>query len=173
MKLVLRMPYYVLPFDLVLLAPVLLLVNPTAAQDVLFTATSGGLLTVQRPISTRAGTFQFMAGREFGLTFWGYVGGQGQFVATPSPGTALLVNYKTLELDFPVLEYVPPRAFATTLSLAAELQLGFSVQLPPEAVLPEQGNAPYTGMGSSWYIYLRLRLDARKYFGASSEDWQN
>jgi hypothetical protein len=173
LKLVLRMPYYVLPFDLILLAPTLLLASPEAAQDVVFAATSGGLLTLQRPISTGAGTFQFMAGREFGITFWGSSSNPDQFVATPDASTLVLVNFKQIELDFPGLEWIPPRAFATTLSLAAELQLGFSVQLAPKAWMPEQNDAPYPGMGPSWFVYLRLRLDARKYFGGSSEDWQN
>jgi hypothetical protein len=34
-------------------------------------------------------------------------------------------------------------------------------------------NAPFDSLGTSWFIYLRLRLDARKYFGGASEDWQN
>ena len=169
LKLALRMPSYLLPFDLVLLGPVLLLASPNALQNVVLTATAGGLLTLQRPLSTGIGTFQFMAGREFGLTFWG-MGGADQFIATPSPGTYEVVNYKSLELDFPVVEYVPPRAFATVLSLAAEVQLGFTVEFPQDARL-QVGNAPYE-LGPSWLIYLRLRLDARKYVSGSSEDWK-
>jgi hypothetical protein len=172
LKLIFRAPYYVVPFDLLILGPVLLLASPTAAQDVVFTAASGGLWTLQRPISTGIGTFQFMAGREFGITLWG----QEQWIAPPTgtPPASDLVEYKSIELDFPVWEYTPPRAFATTLSLAAEIQLGFSVELPNSEVLPLQGNAPYPiNLGPSWYVYLRLRLDARKYFGGSSEDWQN
>ena len=172
LKLSFRMPYYVLPFDLIVLGPVLLLTSPVAAQDVVFKATGGGLWTLQRPISTSLGTFQFMAGREIGFTLWGG-GDPNQFVATPDDGKKLLVDFKQLELDFPVFEYAPPRAFATTLALAAQVQLGFTVQLAPKAWLPEQDNAPYNGLGASWFVYLRLRLDARKYFGGSPEDWQN
>ena len=172
LKLTFRMPYYVLPFDLILLGPVMYLVSPVAAQDVVFRATGGGLWTLQRPISTSIGTFQFMAGREVGFTLWG-MGDPNQFVATPVDGQSLLVDFKQLELDFPVFEYAPPRAFATTLALAAQVQLGFTVQLAPKAWLPQQNNAPYDGLGASWFVYLRLRLDARKYFGGSPEDWQN
>jgi hypothetical protein len=170
LKLVFRMPYYVVPFDLIVLGPALLLASPATAQDVVFRATSGGLWTLQRPIETAIGTFQFMAGRELGFTLWG-IGDPNQFVATPASGSALLVDFRQLELDFPVFEYAPPRAFSTTLALAAQVQLGFSVQLAPTAWLPQDGNAPYDGLGASWFIYLRLRLDARKYFGGSPEDW--
>ena len=173
LKLVFRMPYYVLPFDLILLGPVLFLASPVAAQDVVFRASGGGLWTLQRPISTSLGTFQFMAGREVGFALWG-AGDPNQFVATPADGQTLLVDFRQLELDFPVFEYAPPRAFATTLALAAQVQLGFSVQLAPTAWLPQQNNAPYSGLGASWFVYLRLRLDARKYFGGSPEDaWGN
>jgi hypothetical protein len=172
LKLSFRMPYYVIPFDLIVLGPVLLLTSPVAAQDVVFKATSGGLWTLQRPVSTSLGTFQFMAGREVGFTMWGSTD-PNQFVATPVDGQSLLVDFKQLELDFPVFEYAPPRAFATTLALAAQVQLGFTVQLAPKAWLPQQDNAPYDGLGASWFVYLRLRLDARKYFGGSPEDWQN
>ncbi|HET8733019.1 MAG TPA: hypothetical protein VFM45_04505 [Anaeromyxobacteraceae bacterium] len=172
LKLAIRMPYYVVPFDLVVLGPVLLLVSPSAAQDVVFRATGGGLWTLQRPIATSLGTFQFMAGREVGFTLWG-IGDPNQFIATPVDGPPRLVDFRQLELDFPVFEYVPPRAFATVLSLAAQVQLGFSVQLAPTAWLPQQNDAPYGGLGASWFVYLRLRLDARKYVGGSPEDWGN
>ena len=170
LKLALRMPYYVIPFDLVLLGPILLLADPTAAQHVLFTSSGGGLLEIQRPISTPAGTFQFMAGREVGLTLWGYLGPENQFIP-PQTGSPQVVDFRSLEFDFPILEYVPPRAFATVLSLAAEFQLGFSVEFPQKPTL-QPGGTPYD-LGTSWFVYLRFRLDARKYFGGSPEDWKN
>jgi len=177
LKLAFRMPYYVVPFDLLVLAPVLFFTSKDALQEVIFASASGGLLTIERPLPTNLGTFQFMAGREFGITFWGYLGSVDQFIATPTTpptqATSQLVDYKSLEFDFPVFEYVPPRAFATTLSLAAEFQAGFSVEFPQNATLPLQGNQPYPGLAPSWFVYLRLRLDARKYFGGASEDWSN
>jgi len=169
LKLIFRMPYYVLPFDLILIAPTLLLAAPDSVQTVVFIAASGGLWTLQRPISTGIGTFQFMAGREVGLTFWG---AEQWIDSSTSPYS--LVQYKSIELDFPVWEYTPPRAFATTLALAAEVQLGFSVEFPNHAtVVSPATNAAYSNLGPSWYVYLRLRLDARKYFGGSPEDWKN
>ena len=171
LKLAVRMPFYAIPFDLILLEPILLLADPTAAQHVLFASTGGGLLTIQRPISTPAGTFQFMAGREVGLTLWGYLGPENQFIPPQVAGNPQVVDYRSLEFDFPVLEYVPPRAFATLLSLAAELQLGFSVEFPQKPTLQPQGTA--YDLGTSWFVYLRFRLDARKYFGGSPEDWKN
>jgi hypothetical protein len=78
-----------------------------------------------------------------------------------------LINYDSLELDFPVFEYIPPRVFATTLSLAAEFQLGFNVEFPMN-VAYKDGSGSFS-LGPSWNIYLRFRLDARKYFGGSAD----
>jgi hypothetical protein len=168
LRLGLRMPYYVIPFDLILLAPALYLVAPSALQSVVFTSAFGGLLTLQRRWSTGIGTFQFMAGREVGLTLWGY-GKPNQFIATPTEGPAQLVNYQSVELDVPVLEYTPPRAFATTLALAAQIQMGFDVEFTNNATYASSGSPYSGGLGTSWYVYLRVRLDARKYFGGSSD----
>jgi hypothetical protein len=176
LKLAVRMPYYVVPGDLVLIAPVLALVAPQAVQNVVFASASGGLLALQRRLSSPAGTFQFMAGREVGLTLWGYVGQTNQFIVTqgPTQDPSGVTTYKSLEWDFPVLEYIPPRVFATSLSLAAIFQLGFSVEFPQNATYQASGSTapptPYS-LGPSWNVYLRFRLDARKYFG-SSADWE-
>jgi hypothetical protein len=146
-----------------------MLTSPEAAQSVVFASAAGGLLPIERKFETDIGTFQFMAGREVGLTLWGYTGHTNQFIVTPTPNRDDLraVNYKSIELDFPVFEYIPPRVFATTLSLAAEFQLGFNVEFPQNPTF-ENGGAPYS-LGPSWNIYLRFRLDARKYFGGSSD----
>ncbi len=169
MKLSMRMPFYVVPFDLLILGPVLYLAAPQDLQAVVFAAAGGGLLPIQRRIETDLGTFQFMAGREIGLTLWGYTGHTNQFFVTPTtnPDDIRVVNYNSLEFDFPCFEYVPPRVFATTLSLAAVFQLGFSVEFPQGAAYFSDG-APFS-LGPSWNIYLRFRLDARKYFGGSAD----
>jgi hypothetical protein len=167
LKLAARMPYYVLPFDLILLAPALYFIDKDSMQTAVFIAANGGLLTLQRRIVGSLGSFQFMAGRQVGVTLFGYTSNEDQFIsdaAPPDPGSPFaLVKYKSVELDFPLVEYIAPRAFATTLSLALAVQLGFCVEFPQNAVLYQQGDAPYS-LGTSWYGYLRLELDARKYF---------
>jgi hypothetical protein len=169
LKISMRMPFYVVPFDLLLLGPVLMLADPQAATSVVFASAAGGLLPIERKFETDIGTFQFMAGREVGLTLWGYTGHNNEFIVTPTtnPDDWRVVEYKSLELDFPVFEYIPPRVFATTLSLAAVFQLGFNVEFPSGATFVSDGQ-PFN-LGPSWNIYLRFRLDARKYFGGSPD----
>ncbi len=169
LKLSLRMPFYVVPFDLLILAPVLMFADPQAATSVVFASAAGGLLPFERKWETDLGTFQFMAGREVGFTLWGFTGHTNQFIYTPTTSSAdvKLINYDSLELDFPVFEYIPPRVFATTLSLAAQFQLGFNVEIPMN-VAYNDGSGSFS-LGPSWNIYLRFRLDARKYFGGSAD----
>ena len=169
LKLSIRMPFYVLPFDLLVLGPVLMLTSPQSLTEVVFAAAGGGILPIERKWETSIGTFQFMAGREVGFTLWGITGKPNQFIYTPTANVNdfRVINYNSLELDFPVLEFVPPRVFATTLALAAEFQLGFNVEFPLSPTYNDTG-LPF-GLGPSWNIYLRFRLDARKYFGGSSD----
>jgi hypothetical protein len=169
LKLSLRMPFYVVPFDLLILAPVLMFASPQDLTSVVFASAAGGLLPIERKFETDIGTFQLMAGREVGFTLWGFTGRTNQFVYTPTTNKAdfRAVNYDSLELDFPVLEYIPPRVFATNLSLAAEFQLGFNVEIPMNVAFADNGQS--FSLGPSWNIYLRFRLDARKYFGGSSD----
>jgi hypothetical protein len=169
LKLSIRMPFYVLPFDLLVLGPVLMLTSPQSLTEVVFAAAGGGVLPVERRWDTGIGSFQIMLGREVGFTLWGITGKTNQFIYTPTanPSDFRIVNYNSLELDFPVLEYVPPRVFATTLALAAEMQMGFNVEFPLSPTFDDTG-APFS-LGPSWNIYVRFRLDARKYFGGSSE----
>jgi hypothetical protein len=169
LKLSMRMPFYVLPFDLIVLGPVLMFTSPQTLTEVVFAAAGGGIVPIERKWETGIGTFQFMAGREVGFTLWGFTGHTNQFVYTPTANAAdvRIVNYNSLELDFPVLEYVPPRVFATTLALAAEMQLGFNVEFPMDVAYKATGES--FSLGPSWNVYLRFRLDARKYFGGSSD----
>jgi hypothetical protein len=169
LKLSLRMPFYVLPFDLLVLGPVLMFTSPQTLTEVVFAAAGGGILPIERKWETSLGTFQLMAGREIGFTLWGITGKPNQFIYTPTASVtdARVINYDSLELDFPVLEFIPPRVFATTLSLAAEFQLGFNVEFPLSPTYNDTG-LPFS-LGPSWNIYLRFRLDARKYFGGLSD----
>lgn len=59
------------------------------------------------------------------------------------PAVPRVGSRSALNLDFLVLEYVPPRVFATTLALAAEMQLGFNVEFPLNPTYRDTGEPRY------------------------------
>ena len=62
------------------------------------------------PASTRAtrfGRFQFVLGREIGVTFYG----DESLLAPGEPGTLRIIAFKSTYVDLPILEYRPYRAF--------------------------------------------------------------
>jgi len=80
----------------------------------------------------------------------------------------VVVNLKSVQLEFSVLEWTPFRTFATQLTFAAQLQLGFSVSLPVSTDVPYPVGTPFSTT-PGWSIWLRGVFDGRYFFG-SRED---
>ena len=66
----LRMPFYLIPGDLLFLSP-LYFASPKTYEGMVVTAVNGGLIPWQLGWATRFGRFQFVLGREIGVTFYG------------------------------------------------------------------------------------------------------
>lgn len=165
----LRLPFYVVPGDLLVLGPVLALVSPRSLPKVGITAMRGGLVPYERSFRTRAGTFQLIAGREVDFTFFGYLTDSLQvrpFVREATGASELGVyDSRSVRTRLPVLEWTPLRSFATNVTFAVPIQVGagFEVPLGSEPVFP--AGIPEVGAGTSWDVFLRLQLDAQYYFG--------
>jgi hypothetical protein len=80
----------------------------------------------------------------------------------------VVVQFKTVQLEFPVLEWTPFRTFATQLTFAGQVQLGFSVGLPVSTEVLYPPGAPFS-TGPGWSVWLRGVFDGR-YFVGSRED---
>ena len=76
----------------------------------------------------------------------------------------VLVNYKSTQLDFPIVEYRPFRTFSLDQSSSLVLQLNFGVDIPHSAtaVPPEGSETPE--LGPVWYVGLRTAFDWRYYW---------
>src|SRR5262249_53328367 len=127
----LRVPFFIVPFDLLIAAPILVWASPRTLTDMGIVAASGVLIPWHRAINTPAGAFQFLLGREVGLTLYGYVGDRIENPATAAPGATVpgggrlsFVSYRSLQFDFPSFEYRPLRDFATQEALTFAFQLG-------------------------------------------------
>jgi hypothetical protein len=162
----LRLPFWLLPGDLLLAAPVLAFTNPKALEKMAITAADGGLLPWQRRIATRAGAIQFVAGREVGVTLFGY-GTKDAFLAVvggPEDRRLLPLAVKSVQWDFPVLEYRPFREYGTRYTFAAFVQLGLGFDHPISAVVVGQPDVGAPALQTRAFGYLRVFFDGRRYF---------
>jgi hypothetical protein len=158
-----RMPFYLIPGDLLLMSP-LYLVNREAYTSMAVTAVNGGLVPWQSGWSTAIGRFQFVLGRELGLVFYGNSGRDQLLVPGNAPGeTFRIVNFKSTAYDLPIFEYRPYRAFSTNQSSSVVFQLFAAADVPHGGmtVFPQGGPTP--DLHTVWSLGLRLVFDWRYY----------
>lgn len=159
-----RMPYYVLPADLLLLSP-MYFVNPDAYTRMAVTSANGGLLGLQHGLATPLGRFQFVLGRELGITFYGLDGDDQLVAPSEQPGApGRIVSFKSTSYELPILEFRPYRSFSTNQSSSILLQLYGGVDIPRSAnVLLPTGAAP-VDLDPIWFLGVRMAFDWRYYF---------
>ena len=158
-----RMPFYLIPGDLLFLSPMYLFAPETYA-NMAVTAGNGGLIPWQSGWSTRLGRFQFVLGRELGVTFYG-VRTADTLIAPGAPGGApRLVNFQSTSYDVPILEYRPYRAFDTKQSSAALVQLFAAADVPHGADVISPPGDPGVSLKTVYSIGLRMVFDWRYYF---------
>ena len=160
-----RMPFYLIPGDLLLLSP-LYLASPKTYQGMAVTAVNGGLIPWQLGWATRFGRFQFVLGREIGVTFHG-LGSEEETLLAPGvpPGSGpRVVEFESTYLEFPILEYRPYRSFDTTQSSELILQLFGGVDIPNGGSVVYPPGAPHADLDRVYSIGIRLTFDWRRYF---------
>lgn len=160
----LRMPFYLIPGDLLFAAPVYFL-SPQTYTSMAVTASNGGLIPWQSGWATSIGRFQFVLGRELGATFYGW-GFENTTVAPPATlgGEPRVVDFKSINFDLPILEYRPYRAFDTKQSSAVLIQLFAAADVPQGATVTWPPGAPGLKLDRIYSIGLRLIFDWRRYF---------
>jgi len=177
LRLGIRLPFWLLPGDTLLLLPILAVASPESLSTVGVDAASGGFIPYERSFNTGAGIFQVVLGREVQGTLYGYLGERTiPLVVTPIAGDPAspqlgVVALKTLALAFPALEWTPFRTFATQVAFSFQLQLGFGVELPTSVQVRYPSGAAAPSVGPAWNIFLRIQSDGR-YFVGSREDLQ-
>ncbi len=164
-----RVPFYIIPGDFVLAGPVLAVASPQKLKEMAIVAANGGVIPWQRPMPTgEQGRFQFVLGREVGLTLHGQWGADHYSILTPAaPGAAPAmheVEVKSTEWEFPILEYRAFRTFAARQSYTAILQVGAGVDRPTGAEVVGFPGAPDPDLRSRKYLFARITFDVRHYF---------
>lgn len=161
----LRMPFWLIPGDLILALPILGPISPATYTKMAIVASNGGLIPWQAGIATPLGRFQFVLGREVGIALYGYGLGDDRLII-PSEGAgkpATLNDFKSISFQFPVIEYRPFRTFSLNQSSSLSVQLfgGFEVPLHVSVVQPP--GAPKPDAKTVWQFGLRLPFDWRYY----------
>lgn len=158
-----RMPFYLVPGDLLFLSPMYFL-DRTRYTQMAITAADGGLIPLQQGWNTRFGRFQFILGREFGATWFGLFGDAELAAPSTLPGgPGRVVNYKSIFLDFPILEYRPYRAFSSNHSSEVVFQLFAGVDFPYDAYVTNPPGAPSVNLDPVYSLGLRMSFDWRYY----------
>jgi hypothetical protein len=159
-----RMPFYLLPFDLLLLSP-MYFVAPESYTAMAVTAGNGGLIPWQAGWATGIGRFQFVLGREVGATFFGY-GFENTTLAPPATAgaEARVVDFRSIHFDLPILEYRPYRAFDTKQSSSVLIQLYAGAEIPNRTKVTWPPGAPGVKLENIYSIGLRFIFDWRHYF---------
>ncbi|WP_215224450.1 hypothetical protein [Echinicola shivajiensis] len=159
-----RMPFLLIPGDLILAAPFLSWMAPQAFQGMAVRAGNGGLIPWQSGISTPIGRFQFILGREVGLSFYGIRRIRESLVIPNRNYTqAFLVGYRSTKWDFPFLEYQPTRTFSNTQSATLKLQFSFGVDIPHREKTLAPESASRVELSEIWYLGMRLVFHWRHY----------
>jgi hypothetical protein len=160
----LRMPFYLIPGDLLLLSP-LYFISPSAYEDLAVTAVNGGLIPWQLGWATRFGRFQFVLGREIGAAFYGLGRTDTLLVPGVTPDAPpRVISFKSTYLDFPVLEYRPYRAFDMTQTSEVRVQVFFGVDIPHGGNVVSPPGAPGVKMQRVYSVGARAVFDWRRYF---------
>jgi len=162
-----RMPFYLIPGDLLVLGPLLLILSPKDLTKVIARAGQGGLIPWQTGIGTPVGRFQYILGREIGTCFYGSAQGADAFLlpdATKGQGALSLISMNSTQLEFPFLEYRPMRTFSRRQSASMVVQLNAGVDIPGKVSLASPPDSGPVHAKSIWFVGVRLSFDWRYYY---------
>lgn len=170
LALALRMPFWLIPGDLLVLAPLLALSSPDTLTEVALRAASGGLIPWQRTFHTSAGHMEIVLGRVVTATIYGLTERTRSFDALEDPeagGTDLLaVGFRSVTLTFPFFEYTPLQTAAQTRAASLQVALSYGVDIPFDSVAYADGMV-LGDAGEDWgvahMLLLTLSVNGRNY----------
>jgi len=160
-----RVPFWLIPGDLLVAAPILAFTSRRSLQKMAVQAANGGLIPWQAGIATRIGRFQFVLGREVGLSFFGH--GQNHPMVIPTPGVpplnTTIAAVNSMQVEFPILEYRLFRFFSLDQSSGLMIQpyVGFDKPSSPSVVSP--AGAPAPSLRTVTTAGIRVVFDWRHY----------
>jgi hypothetical protein len=166
----LRLPFYAIPGDLLIVGPILFLLDKEALTHMAVSAVNGGLFSTEAGIETSFGRFQLVLGREMAVYFYGRTKEKDALInVSPDQNgedDIYILSYESTQFEFPILEYRPFRSFATdqSSSLLVQLYGGFDIpsNVHNRTDIVEGTYVP--PLKTYWYAGMRLVFDWRHYF---------
>ncbi len=162
-----RMPFYIIPGDLLVVAPILYLISPKAASSMIATAGNGGLIPWQTGMLTSIGRFQFVLGREAGVYLYGSSRNPDNFIVPVTINgkeEKAVISFHSVKLEFPIVEYRPFHTFSSTQTADLKIQLFGGVDIPYNVDLVTPDNIPTPTVRSIPMVGLRIVFDWHYYF---------
>ena len=164
----LRIPFWLVPLDLLIVAPILATTSEQTFTQMAAVAANGGLIPWQAGIATSIGRIQFILGREIGVSLYGFATPSRILLpyGDPDPNKAegVLADLRSVQLEFPVIEYMPFRTFASNQSSSLVIQLYGSVDIPTSASNFFPPGEPELNLRNVWQVGLRTALRWRHYW---------
>jgi hypothetical protein len=161
----LRLPFYMIPGDLLLLGPFLYLTSPKTVKNMAVVAGNGGLIPWHSGIATSFGRFQIVLGREVGVYLYGRNKTRDALFMVGSDFQTSIISYRSTQLEFPILEFRPTRSFATNQSSTLLFQFFGGIDFPNNINVLESTNVNIKPqMKNIWFWGLRVIFDWRHYF---------
>jgi len=166
----LRLPFYLLPGDLLILGPTLFLIDKEALTDVGVAVVNGGLIPWQAGIETSFGRFQFVLGREIAVYLYGRTKAKDAlFNISPNENgldQIYILSYRSTQIEFPFLEYRPFRSFDADQRSSLFIQLYGAIDIPHnvENISDTDVTEPAPDLKTIYNLGLRLIFDWRHYF---------
>lgn len=159
-----RMPFYVIPGDLLFLAPMYFFDRERYSQMAV-AAANGGVLGWQAGWATPVGRFQFVLGRELGVVAYGLFSTDQLIVPSDRPdGLGRIINYKSIYFELPIVEYRPYRAFSSNQSSELKFQLFAGIDIPYDSSVERPIGGTPADLQNVYSIGLRMLFDWRYYW---------
>ena len=161
----LRLPFYVLPADLLILGPLLFFIDQEALVSVGVSAVNGGLIPWQRGIETSFGRFQFVLGREVAVYLYGRTSERDALVYYDTDFIGYILSYRSTQLEFPIVEYRPFRSFDADQRSSLFIQLFGGIDFPHDIEVLDSDPVTTTTpeLETLWSLGIRLVFDWRHY----------
>ena len=160
----LRLPFFIVPGDLLIAGPILLLLSPKDLAEMAVIAANGGLIPWHLGMATPIGRFQIVLGREAAVYLFGRTKQRDAIFVFSENGDLNFISYRSTQIEFPFLEYRPSRSFSTDQSSTLLIQFYGGVDIPHNLISLEADNPSVPKLENIWYLGARVVFDWRHYF---------